>query len=283
MPAFPIVDTHLHLWDPQYLRYVWLDDIPLLNKAYLLEEYKKATAHVEVEKMVFLQCECSFDQCEEEAGWVTELAKVDKRIQGIVPWAPIELGEKAKDILDRYSENKLIKGIRRIIQFEPDIKFCLQPNFVRGVQMLADYDLSFDICISHIQLKNTIELVRQCPDVRFILDHIGKPDIKNQNFEPWKNELRELAKMQNVHCKMSGLVTEADHHYWTKEDLKPYIDHVMDCFGVDRVIFGGDWPVAFQATTYPRWVETLDWALAGYSENDLRKIYRENAIAFYKL
>ncbi len=283
MPAFPIVDTHLHLWDPQHLRYPWLDDIPLLNKPYLLEDYNEAIARVEVGKMVFLQCECAFDQCEQEASWITELAEVDNRIQGIVPWAPLELGEKARDVLDRYAENKLIKGIRRIIQFEPDIEFCLQPGFIRGVQLLEDYDLSFDICISHIQLKNTSEFVNQCPDVRFMLDHIGKPDIKNQIFKPWKKELRELAQMENVHCKMSGLVTEADHGHWTKEDLKPYIDHVIECFGVDRICFGGDWPVACQATEYHGWVETLDLALEGCTEEDLRKIYWENAIEFYKL
>lgn len=283
MPAFPIIDTHLHLWDPNHLSYPWLADIPLLNKAYLLKDYKKATGNIEVEKMVFLQCECAFEQCEMEAAWVTELAGIDPRIQGMVPWAPLEKGEAAREVLDRFAQNKLIKGIRRIIQFESDIEFCLQPGFVRGVQLLADYDMSFDICISHGQLKNTIELVKQCPDVSFILDHIGKPDIKNQLFEPWKKELQELAGLENVHCKMSGLVTEADHTHWTKHDLKPYIDHVMACFGVDRVIFGGDWPVAFQATEYPCWVDTLDWALTGYSENELRKIYRDNAIAFYKL
>jgi len=115
------------------------------------------------------------------------------------------------------------------------------------------------------------------------LDHIGKPDIKNQIFDPWKKELMELAQMENVYCKMSGLVTEADHEHWTNEDLKPYINHVIECFGVDRVCFGGDWPVSFQATDYPGWIETLDWALIGCSEEDMRKIYQENAIEFYQL
>lgn len=283
MPAFPIIDTHLHLWDPQYLHYSWLGDIPLLNKPYLLGDYDDATRNVMVEKMVFIQCESLFSQCEQEAEWVTKLAKTDKRIQGIVPWAPLEKGDKARDVLDRYAENKLIKGIRRIIQFEPNIEFCLQPGFIRGLQILAEYNLSFDICISHMQLKNTIQMVKQCPQVQFILDHIGKPDIKNQLFEPWKKELRELATMENVYCKMSGLVTEADLKNWKKEDLKPYIEHVIECFGTGRVMFGGDWPVALQSTTYSRWIETLDWALSGFSENELWKIYRDNALRFYKL
>ena len=110
-----------------------------------------------------------------------------------------------------------------------------------------------------------IEFVRQCPEVPFILDHIGKPDIRNRVFDPWKDELKTLAEMPNVYCKVSGLVTEADMERWTPEDLKPYIDHVIACFGIDRVMYGGDWPVAFQATEYPRWVETLSWATNAHS------------------
>lgn len=283
MPAFPIIDTHLHLWNPHYLCYPWLDEIPLLNKLYSLDDYENSTKGIVVEKMVFVQCECLFSQCELEAEWVTQLAGKDDRIQGIIPWAPLENGAGAKDILERFSENKLIKGIRRIIQFEPDDEFCLKPDFVKGVQLLTNYNMSFDICISHVQLKNTIKLVMQCPQVHFILDHIGKPDIKNQLFEPWKKEIKELAALENVYCKMSGLVTEANHGSWKKEDLKPYIDHVVECFGTDKIIFGGDWPVAIQATDYRRWIETLDWALSGLSENELQKIYNYNAIRFYKL
>jgi L-fuconolactonase len=284
MIDFPIIDTHLHLWDPAYLRYPWLDGNPILNKPYLLADYNRHCGPVQVEKMVFLQCEVDFAQFREEAAWVTELAKEDTRIAGMVPWAPLEKGEAVRaDLEALLAENPLIRGIRRIIQFEPDIEFCLQPDFVRGVQILADYGLSFDICIAHPQLANTIKLVAQCPNVNFILDHIGKPDIKAQLFEPWRSELRTLASFPNVWCKMSGLVTEADHQNWTPADLKPYIDHVLETFGFDRVMYGGDWPVAYQATEYPRWVETLEWAIQGTSEEERRKLFRENAIAFYRL
>lgn len=284
MIDFPIIDTHLHLWDPAYLRYPWLDGNPILNKPYLLDDYNRHCGPVQVEKMVFLQCEVDFAQFREEAAWVTELAKEDTRIAGMVPWAPLEKGEAVRaDLEALLAENPLIRGIRRIIQFEPDIEFCLQPDFVRGVQILADYGLSFDICIAHPQLANTIKLVAQCPNVNFILDHIGKPDIKAQLFEPWRSELRTLASFPNVWCKMSGLVTEADHQNWTPADLKPYIDHVLETFGFDRVMYGGDWPVAYQATEYPRWVETLEGAIQGTSEEERRKLFRENAIAFYRL
>lgn len=283
MIPFPIVDTHLHLWDPGNLRYPWLDGNALLNKPYLLADYRRACGPVQVEKMVFLQCECDFSQFQQEADWVTSLAQQDPRIAGIVPWAPLEKGDAARPALEKLAENPLIKGARRIIQFEPDIEFCLQPNFVKGVQALAAYNFSFDICIFHPQLANTIKMVQQCPNVKFILDHIGKPDIKNHLLDPWRAEIKQLASLPNVWCKVSGLVTEADHQQWTKEDLKPYIDHVIASFGFDRVMYGGDWPVAYQATEYPRWVETLEWAVRGCSETELRKLFHDNAVGFYKL
>jgi L-fuconolactonase len=281
---FPIVDTHLHIWDTRRLNYPWLQDVPLLNKPYLLDDYNQACGPVQVDKMVFLQAEVDPSQFMDEAEWVTNLAEnSDSRIQGIVPWAPLEIGDGARSDLEKLADNKLIKSIRRIIQFEDDIEFCLRPDFVTGVRALADYNLRFDICISHFQMANTIKMVNQCPNVQFILDHIGKPDIKNNRLDPWGDEIKTLSDFPNVWCKLSGLVTEADHKHWTREQLKPYIDHVIECFGFDRVMYGGDWPVAYQATEYPRWVETLLWAVEGCSEDELKKLFRENAIEFYRL
>ena len=283
MPSFPIVDTHLHIWDIGRLRYPWLASVPMLNCNHLIEDYRAACGPVQVAKMVFLQCECDFAQFQEEADWVTEVARGDPRIRGIVPWAPLERGDAAEDAVARLASNPLIKGVRRIIQFEPDPEFCLRPDFVRGVQLLPRHGLSFDICINHTQLTNTLKLVRQCPEVRFILDHIAKPDIKAGLLDPWRAEMRELAALPNVWCKLSGLATEADHANWTAADLRPYIDHVIGCFGFDRVMFGGDWPVSTQATDYPRWVATVDNALKGASPDELHRLYVRNAEAFYRV
>lgn len=283
MIDFGIVDTHLHVWDPGRLRYPWLAEVPFLNRPYLLDEYRKACGPVMVEKMVFVQAETDFTQYPEETDWVTSLVDQDTRLEGIVSWAPLEKGDSVQGELASLAENPLVKGIRRIIQFEQDPEFCLRPDFIRGVQLLPRFGLSFDICINHVQMENTIRFVRQCPQVNFILDHIGKPDIKNHLMEPWKRQIKKMSQFPNVWCKISGLVTEADHENWTREDLKPYIDYVLDCFTFDRVMYGGDWPVAFQATEYPRWVETLEWAVRGCSEEELRKLFRENAIAFYRL
>ena len=283
MPDFPIVDTHLHLWDISRLHYAWLGSVPRLNHNHLIDDYRQACGLVPVAKMVFLQCDCDPAQFQEEADWVTEVARADPRIRGIVAWAPLEKGDAAEPALARLAANSLVKGIRRIIQFEPDMRFCLRPDFVRGVQLLPRHGLSFDLCINHRQLAHTIRLVRQCPEVRFILDHIGKPDIKGGVLDPWRADLRELAALPNVWCKLSGLVTEADHEKWTASDLQPYIDHVIACFGFERVMFGGDWPVSAQAADYPRWVATLDDALRGCSAADLKKIYVRNAETFYRV
>jgi len=284
VPEFPIVDTHLHLWDPSRLQYPWLAQVPKIAGSHLIDDYHRACGSTDVAKMVFVQCECERSQYMDELAWVTETAKKDPRIEGIVPWAPLERGDAAREDLDHIVENKLVKGIRRIIQHEPDGNaFARQPEFIRGVQLLAEYGLIFDLCVGHIHMQATIELVRQCPHTRFILDHIGKPDIRNHVMEPWRTHMRELSKCPNVWCKMSGLATEADFDHWAPEDLDPYIDHTLACFGFERTMFGGDWPVATLATDYPRWVRTLDTAIAGASDADRHRLYVDNAVAFYGL
>ena len=283
MPNFPIVDTHLHIWDLERLRYPWLASVPKLNRNHLIEDYRRACGPVQVAKMVFVQCECDPALSQQEADWVTEVARLDPRIRGIVAQAPLELGDGAEPALAALAANPLVKGIRRLIQSEADDAFCVRPDFVRGVQTLHAHGLSFDLCIFHRQLANAIKLVRQCPDVSFVLDHIGKPDIKAGKLDPWRAELRELSKLENVWCKLSGLVTEADHATWTPAQLRPYIDHVVECFGFDRVMFGGDWPVSTQASDYPRWVATLDEALRGCSPDELQRLYVRNAEAFYRV
>jgi L-fuconolactonase len=283
MPSFPIIDTHLHIWDLERLRYPWLASVPKLNSNHLIADFHRACGSVQVSKMVFVQCDCDPAQAFEEAAWVSEVAKTDERIRGIVAWAPLERGDGAEAALARLAENPLVKGIRRLIQSEADLGFCLRPNFVRGVQLLHAHGFTFDLCINHRQLANTIKLVRLCPDVQFVLDHIGKPLIKAALLDPWRAEMTELAKMENVWCKLSGLAAEADHANWTPADLRPYIDHAMECFGFDRVMFGGDWPVSTLATDYPRWVKTVDDALRGSTPENLQQLYVRNAEQFYRV
>jgi L-fuconolactonase len=261
----------------------WLDGNTMLNRPYGPADYREHTKGIAIDAMVYLQVEVEPPYALLEARWAAERAREDSRIKGIVAWAPLEYGERSRAFVEALiGISPLIKGIRRIVQSEP-IGFSTRPDFVRGVGLLADYGLPFDICIYHPQLADTISLVRQCPKINFILDHIGKPNIKDHALDPWRKEIKELASLPNVICKVSGMVTEADHKNWTPADLKPYVDHVLEAFGEDRVAFGGDWPVMLLASTYRRWVETLDSFTAHLSPAAKRKLWADNARRFYRL
>lgn len=281
MLRFGITDTHVHLWDITRLDYPWLKDVPYLNRTFLLPDFNAACGPVKVETLVFMQAEVAPSQYREEVEWVSSLARADRRLRGIVAWAPLEKGEAARSEVERLAGNTLVKGIRRIIQFEPDPMFCLRPEFIAGVRLLADYGLVFDICISHVHLAATLRLVEKCPEVRMILDHIGKPDIRGGRREPWATELKELSRFPNVWCKVSSVATEADHERWTPGNLAPYVDAVFECFGFDRTVFGGDWPVSTQAAAYPLAVQTLLDLLPGATEGQLTALFRDNGKNLY--
>ena len=284
MPDFPIVDCHVHLWDPTRFRMSWLDANERLNRPFLLREYREATAGIDVAAMVYLEVDLDPSYALLEPAWVDGLAGQDARLQGIVANAPVEDGDAVQTYLDAIAPvGPRLKGIRRITQAEPDPDFCLRPGFVRGVQILPDYDLSFDICVNFRQLASTIRLVEQCPDTRFMLDHIAKPDIKGDGLDPWRAQMRQMAAFPNVTCKISGVITEADPQRWTVDDVKPYVEHALEAFGEDRVAFGGDWPVVLNAAPYRKWVETLEAITAGSSPAAKRKLWADNARRFYRL
>ena len=278
-----LIDSHLHLWDRAKYRYAWLDGYPLLNRSYLAEDYQKATAGCDVVGGVFVQCDCAPEQSLAEAQWVASLAKKGLPIKGIVAHAPIELGNNVHSHLAELARIPLVCGIRRLLQGEKKAGFCLEPSFIAGVKKLAEFNFSFDICVRKDQLEEVVELVRACPKVSFVLDHFGNPDIKNKTMEPWRSQISALAKLRNVSCKLSGLITNADPLTWKPNDLAPFVDHVIASFGVHRVMFGGDWPVVILASEYRRWVETVHELLANLPAKDRQKILHDNAIKVYRL
>ena len=283
MVSVPIVDAHVHLYDTRRFAYAWMKDVPKLNKPHLPADYRAAIGKAPVEQIVFVEVWIDTPHQMAEAEWVSGLFESVPELRGIVAAVALEEGAGAEGALARLAEMEHVKAVRRLIEFEPDVDFCLQPGFVDGVRLLAKYDLSFDICVKHVQLANAVELVRRCPDVRFVLDHIGKPPIRAGEFDPWRADLRALAALPNVCCKISGVITEADHDNWTREQLRPYLDHAIEMFGIDRVMFGSDWSVSELTHRYEEWVDIVEWTMSGSAESETRKLFRDNAISFYRL
>jgi L-fuconolactonase len=281
LPA--IIDSHLHLWNPQRLRYAWLGGLPTLHREFLPEQFAAASASANVAKMIFVECGCESAQAMEEVDWVGALAKHEPRLCGIVAHAALEKGAAVRPDLQRLAARPLVKGVRRNLQGEAHTNFCLQPAFLAGVKLLAQFNFTFDLCIRHEQLCAVTELVRRVPEVQFVLDHFGKPPVKAGQIEPWAAHLNSLAKLPNVSCKISGLTTEADWQNWRPENLKPYFDIALQAFGPERVLFGSDWPVSTLATNYPGWLATVLELTAGAGESGRQKLFQLNAEKIYRI
>ena len=284
MPDISIVDAHVHLWEPSMFPMPWLKEVPMLNRPLGLTEYNEQTAGLPISGMVYVEVDVAPQFALLEAEYVVTLATHDPRLQGIVASAPVQYGEQVRTYLDALQKlGPLIKGVRRNLQGEVDPDYCLHTSFIQGVQLLAEYGYSFDICIRHEQLPAVTELVRRCPNVTFILDHCGKPNIREQVLEPWRMDLEYLAMLPNVCCKLSGLITEADVQVWQFADLLPYVAHALTVFGEQRILFGGDWPVLLQAGSYKGWFSTVTQLLTDLPEAVRHAIWRENAIRYYRL
>lgn len=283
MPDFPIIDSHVHLYDTERLRYGWLNGVPALNRTHALADFDAARGPVQVDGIVFAEVAVDPGLHVREAEFVQELANADPRLRGMVAHAPVEKGTAVAEDIAQLSRFATLRGIRRLIETERDPGICLEPGFVEGVRTVGRHGLSFDICIKHFAMAYALELVRRCPDVAFVLDHIGKPAIKHGLREPWWGQIRELSQCPNVVVKLSGVITEADHAAWRPEQVTPYVAHVIETFGFDRVMYGSDWTVSNLTHPYPRWVEILDGVVAGASGDELRKLYRGTATRVYRL
>jgi L-fuconolactonase len=277
-----IVDSHIHFWDTQRLRYDWLARVPAIQKPFLPADLAVVTHEVDLQGIVFVQADAACEQGLAEAEWVESLAGEEPVIRGIVAFAPVEEGEAVRPALAALARLPLVKGIRQLIQGK-GLGYCVQPDFVAGVQLLPKYGFSFDLCIYHPQMEDAIRLVEQCPDVMFVLDHFGKPGVKDGLMEPWATQLRTLAHFPNVMCKISGLATEADHQHWSREQLRPYIEHAITVFGPERVLYGGDWPVSTLAVGWQKWIETINWATPNLDDEARYKLFVANAERFYRL
>jgi L-fuconolactonase len=291
VPDFPIIDTHLHIFEHGRLKYTGFEGNPLFARDYHVEDYARDLDNLAVEAMVFLECYAEFTaedgQYIEEIAFVEDEAKRDPRLIGIVPMAPLERGARVEPMLaEMASEHPTVKGIRRIVEFDADPRaLTLSPNFIAGVNLLEKFNYHFEINVNYTQMEIVREFVKHIPNVPLILDHCGKPGIRAGAIAQYRDDIRELARHPNLWIKLSDLPVEADKANWTETDLRPFIAETIETFGPDRIFYGGDYPVCLQATTMTRWVEVLDRAFAdlGLTETDARKIYRDNANAFYRL
>ncbi|MGH9447976.1 MAG: amidohydrolase family protein [Terriglobia bacterium] len=277
-----IVDTHQHLWDMDLFTFSWCKAIPLLNRSFRMRDYLEAIRGTGVEKSVHMEADVDEPFILDETRHILRLAE-DKGnpLTGLVAGGRPEK-KGFREYLDQIAGRPALKGVRRVLHTQPDA-LGQSEMFIENVQALGAYGLSYDICVLARQLPVAINLVRRCPDVTFILDHCGVPQVKEKVLHPWREEILEISKLPNVYCKISGLVAYADPEHWVAEDLQPYIDHCIESFGWDRVMFGSDWPVCTQSASLKKWVETLSSLTKSASETDRKKLFYENAARIYRL
>jgi predicted TIM-barrel fold metal-dependent hydrolase len=277
-----IIDTHQHLWDPDLFRYSWLNSLPPLNRPFRMPDYLEAAKRLNVVKSVHLEADVDEPYMLDETRHLLALAdQPDNPLEGIVACGRPE-NEDFKSYLDQIASHPKLKGIRRVLHTQAD-EVGQGATFINNVAALSAYGLSFDLCVLARQLPLAIKLVSQCPDVVFILDHCGVPQVKERNFDPWRSYIAEIARFPNVCCKISGLVAYADPQRWTAEDLRPFVEHTVASFGWDRVLFGSDWPVCTLSASYQQWVEALQAITQGAGEVNQRKLFHDNAIRVYRL
>src|SRR5262245_51924291 len=284
-----IIDTHQHLWDLEQFPYSWTPRHPALNRSFKLNDYYRATRDLTISGSVHVEADVDEDFMLEETLHVLSLARSDDNpIAGVVAASRPEY-DGFRGYIDRIAGHRLLKGVRRILHTEPD-ELSTTTTFVQNVKSLEDYGRTFDICVLARQLPLAIDLVEQCPKVNFILDHCGNPNLRSdaeeKEFEQWRERLREISAFPNVVCKVSGVVVNTDltgPTRWNEETLRPVVEHVIDCFGWDRVMFGSDWPVCTLAASFKEWAETLLSLTSDADEEKRQRLFYDNAIRVYRL
>jgi L-fuconolactonase len=273
------IDSHQHFWRYDAARDAWITDaMAVLQRDFLPEHLAGELTGNAMDASVAVQA----DQSETETMLLLDFAKKNERIAGVVGWVDLRSPNLAER-LEYFSHCPKLRGFRHIAQAEPDDRFLVRGDFVRGVVQLRAFGFTYDILVYPKQLPAAIELVTRFPEQRFVIDHFAKPEIKSGKVEPWATYMREIAQQENVFCKVSGLVTEADWKHWKPDDFGPYLDAVFDAFGPDRLMFGSDWPVCLLAGTYHQVKQLVETYVKDFSQADREKIFGGNAALFYGL
>ena len=274
-----LMDAHVHFSDPDARHHVWLEEHPRLRRTFGPDDLD-AGRH-ELIGAVFVQADCRDDEALDEARWVERLAAEHPLIQGVVAYAPVHRGGAVQRHLEALARNPLVVGVRRLLQGHPT-ELITNSSLVRGVRLLADWNLSFDVCVTHDQLPAVATLVRSCPRTSFVLDHLGKPPVASGEVDPWRENLARIASFPNVGCKLSGLATEAPSR-WRETDVRPYLEHALATFGPRRCMIASDWPVLTLRTTAERWFDVVLEVIAELRPEERAAVLRETAIDTYGL
>lgn len=276
-----IIDTHQHLWNLAQFPYSWCQDIPALNRSFTQEDYRTATTDSGIERTVFIECDVDEPHQLDEARFYHALANPHPLISGIVAACRPE-NKDFTAYLKELGKLPLVKGVRRVLHVVPD-ETSQSPRFADNVRRLAEHELSFDLCVLQRQLPLARALVEKCPEVSFVLDHCGIPNIPNGDFDFWQKEITELATHPNVVCKVSGLVTCTAPGRHTAANLQPWVHHVLTSFGWDRVLWGSDWPVCTLATPLAEWVDIAKSLVSHASREQQEQFFQHNAERIYRL
>lgn len=273
----PVIDTHVHLYDPGRLHYDWTSGDPVLDRAHLLDDYRAAAAGSDVTGVVFVEVACRPEEAIAEVEWVVAQAAGSPPILGIVAFAPAT-SEDLTAHLDRLADIPLVRGVRRLLQQEP-AELIESPDLRRGLAQIAERGLTFDLCCRSAQLPAVVDLVESMADVPFILDHVGKPDIDGGEWEPWASCMAQLADLENVLAvKLSGLHSEGP-----AESTDRYLSHVVDVFEPTRLMVGSDWPVCNQRSSHAGWMAAVDAALQALSPAEQEMVRVGTASRVYRL
>ncbi len=273
------IDAHHHLWRYTSAEYDWLDEpMAQLRRNFLPNDLVREMAAAGVDGAVTVQAR----QTMEETRWLLDLADECEAIRGVVGWAPIA-GEDFPGVMEEFENRPKLKGLRHVIQGEKDENYILREDFTSGIRAMQGSGLVYDILIYERHLPQTIQFVDEFPEQVFVLDHIAKPLIREGAMEPWAGRMRELAKRENVWCKVSGMVTEADWSTWNAETLRPYLDVVVDAFGAKRLMAGSDWPVCLVASEYGKWFDVLRNYFAAFSKEEQDAFFGGTATEVYGL
>ncbi|HLT05939.1 MAG TPA: amidohydrolase family protein [Cyclobacteriaceae bacterium] len=274
-----IIDSHQHFWTYSPAKHTWINDnMNVLKRDFLPSKLWEIYQRNNIAACVAVQADAS----EQETDFLLQLAAEYDFIQGVVGWVDLQDKELDKR-LEHYKSFDKLKGFRHLVQDEPDPDFMLREDFRKGLARLGAFDFTYDILIYPHQLDAAIKTVQDFPQVSFVLDHIAKPDIKNRRTDNWLSKIKLLAQLPHVYCKVSGMVTEADWQHWRSEDFIPYLDTVVAAFGIDRLMFGSDWPVCLLAGGYEEVLQVVVDYFKAFSEDDRDKLFRSNAARFYDL